>query len=238
MSSPVAVSANLLNGRPVREVRHGVDMHLGLGAQVVAFEEAGGYLPIIRDLRVEHGYRAPIAAKATAGKGMNSSVLLVHRDVPVYASGVALVSCQWIGPRLGVRWPGRGIPWAVTELDWGLGRERVLVAAIHGPTGRNGVNKLAWRRYLRRLRRMARKKARKHGATRVLYLGDWNCPDSAKDARSVRRLVADRLGLKVVKTGTRPPIDYAVTDLPLVGVGGPAYGSDHRSTRFYWKASA
>ena len=236
MTGPVAVSANLLNGRPDSEVRPGVGEHLAQGAPVALFQEAGSYIDVMRDLRIEHGYREPSAAQRSAGRGMNSSVLMVRRDVPVIASGVALVSCQWIGPRLGVRWPGRGIPWKVIDLELDGRTYRTLVASIHGPTGRNGINRLAWRRYLRRLRRLWRKKAKRYGATHVLYVGDWNCPADATDKTSVRRLLADRLGLRIVRTGT--PIDYAVTNLPLNGVEGPAYGSDHPSTRYYWRAAA
>lgn len=235
MTAPVALSANLLNGRPTKAVRFGVDDHLAQGAQVVAFEEAGGYLPIIRDLRVEHGYWPPIAAKASAGRGMDSSVLLLARHVPVHAAGTALVRAPWTGPRRGIRWPGRGIPWAVADLEHGDGPlRRTLVASVHGPTGRHGVNARAWRKYLRRLRRLARKKARQHGATHVLFLGDWNCPAGARDRTSVRRLLAGRIDARIVRAGT--PIDYAVTDLPLVGRKGPRHGSDHPSVRFNRKA--
>lgn len=230
MTAPVAVSANLLNGRRMKPVLHGIDAHLSLAAPVVAFQEAGCYLPIIRDLRVEHGYRAPIAARASAGRGMNSSVLLTHASTRQHASGVAFSRAPWIGPRLGVRWPGRGIPWAIVDLDG----HRTLVASIHAPTGRNGVNAVAWRAYLRRLRRLVRKKRKAHPGLKVLLIGDWNCPAAANDATSVRRLLADRLGLRIVRTGT--PIDYAVTDLPLTGSTGPRYGSDHPSTRYHRKA--
>jgi hypothetical protein len=231
----VALSANLLVGRSHRAVRPGIADHLRRGAQVVAFQEAGGYLPVIRDLALPHGYRAPIVAPRSAGPGMDSSVLLVARETPLHASGVALVRAPWTGPRLKIRWPGRGIPWAVVDLDLGAGMIcRTLVASVHGPTGRDRANTRAWRRYLRRLRRLTRRLARTHGATHVLFVGDWNCPAAAVDRLSVRRLLADRIDARIVKTGTS--IDYAVTDLPLVGQKGPRHGSDHSSVRFARKA--
>jgi len=236
---PVAISANLLVGRSHKAVRPGIADHLGRGAQAIAFQEAGGYLPVIRAQAAQHGYRAPIVAPRSAGTGMDSNVLLIARETPIHASGVALVRAPWIGPRVGIRWPGRGIPWAVCDLAHPSGPTyRTLVACVHGPTGRHGANSRAWRRYLRRLRRLARKKTRQHGATHVLYLGDWNCAAGATDRTSVRRLLAKRLDLHIVRTGTRPPIDYAVTDLPLRGSGGPRHGSDHRSIRFNWKAAS
>ena len=231
----VALSANLLVGRSHRAVRPGIADHLRRGALVVAFQEAGGYIPVIRDLAAQHGYRAPIVAPRSAGSGMDSSVLLVGRDVPMHASGVALVRAPWTGPRLKIRWPGRGIPWAVVDLDLGAGMIcRTLVASIHAPTGRLTVNTRAWRRYLRRLRRLERRLCLRYGATHVLYPGDWNCSAAARDALSVRRLLAERLDARIVRTGT--PIDYAVTDLPLVGQKGPKHGSDHHSVRFTRKA--
>lgn len=234
MTLPVAVSANLLVGRSARTVREGVADHLAHGAAVVAFQEASGYLGIIGALARTHGYREPIHAAAKAGKGMDSSVLLVARGVPFVASGTALVRAPWVGPRLRIRWPGRGIPWAVVALGTG---GLTLVASVHPPTGRNGDNARAFRRYMRRLRRLARKKARQYGATKVLYLGDWNCPVGARDKRSVRRLLAKRIGAHVVNCGARPPIDYAVTHLDLRGETGPRHGSDHDSIRLYWKAA-
>jgi hypothetical protein len=224
---PVALSANLLVGRRRRRVRQAVRKHLRRRAQVVALQEAGGYLELIDDAAEKEGYRRPIHAKPSAGRGMNSSVLLLRDDVPVHAQGVALVREPWTGPRIKIRWPGRGIPWAVADLDVAGQVHRTLVASIHGPTGRENGNTRAWRRYLRRLRRMARRLARKHGATHVLFIGDWNCPATAVDELSVRRLHADRIDADIVRTGT--PIDYLVTDLDLDGEKGPKRGSDHHS---------
>lgn len=237
--SDLGLSANMCVGRPARVVRAGLDDHLGRGALVVALQEAGGYLPIVRDLAREHGYRPPVAARANAGRGMNSSVLLVAASLHLVASGVALSLASWIGPRIGIRWPGRGIPWAVVDLPIGLsGRvERTLVASIHAPTGRLRENRRAWRRYLRRLRRLARRAELRHGATAILYLGDWNCGVDERDLLSVRTLLAKPLLLHVVDPGSKPDVDYAVTDLPLVGTTGPRHGSDHDSTRYDWKAA-
>lgn len=231
MSAPVAISANLLNGRPAREVRPEIADHLAQQARFVSFQEAGGYLPIIRDLAERYGYR--VIAARNAGRGMNSSVLLIRKDVPLFGSGVMLVLVAWIGPRLGIKWPGRGIPWAVVIHE---GRP-VLVRAIHGPTGRNTQNKRSWRRYLRRLRRSYWRKAARYPGLKVLDLGDWNCPAGARDKRSVRRLLADPIKARVANPGSRPPIDYAVTHLDLVGDVGPKFGSDHHSVRFYGKAA-
>ncbi|MDQ6524333.1 hypothetical protein RB608_12010 [Nocardioides sp. LHD-245] len=231
-AAPVAVSANLRVLRDPEAVQVAVRKHAKLGAQVLALQEAGGYLPQVRGVAEHQGYRDPIHAPAGAGRGMNSSALLVRDDVPVHAQGVALSRASWIGPRAGIVWPGRGIPWAVADLDG----QRTLVASIHGPTGRNGDNKRAWRKYMRRLRRLAKRKGRKYRA-KVLYVGDWNCPVGARDKRSVRRLLANRIGAHVVNPGARPPIDYAVTHLDLRGETGPRHGSDHDSIRFYWKDS-
>ncbi|WGX98716.1 endonuclease/exonuclease/phosphatase family protein [Nocardioides sp. L-11A] len=224
---PVALSANLLVGRRRRRVRRALRKHLRRRAQVVALQEAGGYLDLIDDAAKEEGYRPPIHAKPTAGRGMDSSVLLFRDDVPVYAQGVALVRAPWTGPRLKIRWPGRGIPWGVADLDVAGQVHRTLVASIHGPWGYDRGNARSWRRYLRRLRRMARRLAKRHGATHVLFLGDWNCSSVAVDELSVRRLLADRIDADIVRTGT--PIDYLVTDLDLVGKKGPRRGSDHHS---------
>lgn len=231
MSAPVAISANLLNGRPVREVQPEIADHLAQQARFVSFQEAGGYLPIIRNLADEYGYRVIVARGG--GRGMNSSVLLIRKDVRLLASGVALVLVAWIGPRLGIKWPGRGIPWAIVLLD----DHPVLVRAIHGPTGRNAQNKRSWRRFLRRLRRMYWRKVSMYPGLKVLDLGDWNCPAGARDKRSVRRLLAEPMHAHVVNPGSRPPIDYAVTHLQLVGDVGPKFGSDHHSVRFYGKAA-
>lgn len=230
--TPVAISANLLNGRHHDVVRHEIANHLAQQARVVSFQEAGDYLPIIRDLADEHGYRVIVARGG--GRGMNSSVLLIRKDVRLIASGVMLVLATWIGPRLGIKWPGRGIPWAIVELDGDL----VLARAIHGPTGRNAQNKRSWRRYLRRLRRQFRRKARAHKGLKVLDPGDWNCPAGARDKRSVRRLLADPIGARIANPGSRPPIDYAVTHLAIYGDIGPKFGSDHHSVRFYERSAA
>jgi hypothetical protein len=224
---PVALSANLLVGRPRRRVRRALSKHLKRRAQVVALQEAGGYLELAADVAASHGYRPPIHAEKSAGRGMDSSVLLVRDDVPVHAQGVAVVREPWTGPRLRIRWPGRGIPWAVADLDLDGTTYRTLVASVHGPWGYDRGNARSWRRYLRRLRRMARRLAERHGATHVLFLGDWNCPATAVDDLSVRRLLADRIDADIVRTGT--PIDYLVTDLDLVGEKGPRRGSDHHS---------
>lgn len=229
-----ALSANLEVNRSPHVVREGIDDHLAQHAVAVAFQEGSGYLGIIRDLAGEHGYRPPIVAGKGTGRGMDSSSLLIRSDIRLIAAGAALVMAAWIGPRLRIKWPGRGIPWAVIDLPIGTRIERTLVASIHAPTGRLRDNKRAWRRYLRRLRRLYRRTQLRYGVTAVLYLGDWNCPQGDTDPTSVRRLLAERIDARIVTTGT--PIDYAVTDLPLTGTTGPSHGSDHRSVRFTWKA--
>jgi hypothetical protein len=233
--APVGVSANLLVGRDLDAVREAVDACFALEAQVVAYQEAGGYDGPI-DKRAEHrGYRKPLHARPRDGRGMDSSVLAVREDRPVHASGVALVRADWIGPKRGIRWPGRGIPWEVVDLEIDNRIYRTLVASIHGPTGRLRQNARAWKRYMRRLRRLRRRLAHTHGATHFLFMGDWNCPASARDALSVHALLVSRIpGARIVETGT--PIDYAVTDLPLDGRKGPKNGSDHHSVRFTRKA--
>lgn len=230
LAAPVAIGANLLVGRDPFAVRAAVRQHAKKHAQVLALQEAGGYLPQVAAVAARHGYQEPIHAPAKAGRGMDSSVLLVRDDVPVHATGTALVRAPWTGPRRGIVWPGRGIPWAIVDLTLGGRVYRTLVASIHGPTGRLAGNRRAWRRYLRRLRRMARRLTRRYGATDVLFIGDWNCPADADDRTSVRQLLADRIGAQIVRTGAA--IDYAVTTLPIRGRRGPARGSDHPSTRY------
>lgn len=228
---PIAISANLLVGRHLKAVRAGVADHLDQGADAVAFQEGSGYRAIIRKEARAHGYRKPIVAHRRAGRGMDSTSLLVRDGVPLIASGVAKARGPWIGPRIRINWPGRAIAWAVVDLDGTL----TVIEAVHGPTGRNGINRYAYRRYLRRIRRVTRKKMRRHKATAFLIVGDWNCPDGATDKRSVRRRVAAKLDAQLVRTGTH--LDYAVTRGlgRLDGNTGPRHGSDHPSIRITHK---
>lgn len=221
-------SHNLLVGRPPREVEHNIREILKLYPVSAAFQEAGGYLRIIRALADEYGYRV-IVFKGE-GKGMNSSVLLVKKEYKRLASGVAAVWRDWIGPRVKIRWPGRSIPWEVTEVDG----SPVLFASIHAPTGKNGrnpLNKLSYRKYMRRLRRLYRRLKKKFPGLRVFYQGDWNCGVMDKDKLSVRKLVAERIGAHVVNPNSKPHIDFLVTHVHDVdGKAGPRYKSDHDST--------
>lgn len=215
------LSANLKVNRPPKRVRRAVRRHLKRHRPLVAaWQEAGGYLPQLVDLAAKRGYRPPIVAPASAGKGMNSNVLMVRADVTVYASGVAQVRVPWIGPRLRIKWVGRAFPWALVDLDG----TRTLVVDVHMPTEGRGVNRLAWAACERRLRKLAR---RFPGAALVL-VGDWNNRHDDHGPGSIRR-VADKLGAQVVTAGT--PIDYAVVrGIALDGRRGPARGSDHPST--------
>ena len=101
MTTPVAVSANLLVGRSTQAVRRGVADHLSHGAAVVAFQEASGYLRLLEGEARANGYRQPIHAAPKAGKGMDSSALLVDRAIPLVTSGTALVGAPWVGPDCG-----------------------------------------------------------------------------------------------------------------------------------------
>ncbi|WP_408898653.1 hypothetical protein ACJ5H2_05970 [Nocardioides sp. R1-1] len=215
------LAANLKVNRRPKRVRRALRRHLRPRPKVVALQEAGGYLDCIRDLADQLGYRV-IAAPASAGKGMNSSVLLIHADVTVYASGVALARTPWIGPRLRIRWAGRAFSWAVVDLDG----KRTLVASVHMPTEGRGLNRVAWAACKARLRLLVRK----HGSQAFALLGDWNNRDDDTGRKSIRHM-AKRLGAEIVRGGSH--IDYAVArGIALVGRRGPARGSDHPSTTY------
>jgi hypothetical protein len=225
MTPDLILSANLLVGRPPKRVRRAVRRHLRKRPLVAVFQEAGGYLGLLREIAEHRGYRV-IVAPADSGRGMNSSVMLVRSDVDTYASGVAKVYAPWVGPRLRIAWPGRAFPWAVVDLDG----TRTLIVDVHMPTEGRGINRLAWAACKLRLRHMANRLAKRHGATAVVFVGDWNNRHDDTSRTSIRRM-AKRHGFDVVKGGS--PIDYALArGIALVGIPGPARGSDHRSTTY------
>lgn len=227
------ITHNLLVGRPPKEVREGLEALLKKGFITVSLQEAGSYLALIRDLAKEYDYRVTVLKDG--GKGMNSSVLLVAKSAELLASGVARSTADWIGPRRGIRWPGRPIPWAIIR----YGGELILIGCIHAPTGRNGLplNRVAFRMFCRRLRRLYRKKSKTYRGLKFFFAGDYNCPADAKDKRSAQQLLAKKLDGWIVDPKCKPPIDYAVTNLSIViGRKGPRHDSDHDSAEFQWAA--
>lgn len=220
---------NLLIGRPAKEVREGLEKIFAKDYLTISLQEAGTYLGIIRDLAKEHHYR--VIVLTDGAKGMNSSVLLVKNTVELLASGVARSGADWIGPRRGIRWPGRPIPWAIIRVAGHL----ILVTSIHAPTGRNGLplNRVAFRMFCRRLRRLYKKKLKTYPMLKFFFAGDWNCPAKANDKRSTKKLVTAKLDGWIVDPKCTPPIDYAATNLLLViAKKGPDYDSDHDSASF------
>jgi hypothetical protein len=224
MSDPI-LSANLLVNRSPAKVKTAARRHLADRPLVGAFQEAGGYVPQLRALAKALGYDTPIVARKRAGHGLNSNVLMIRADVPVYAQGVAKVRVPWVGPRLRIQWPGRAFPWADIDLD----DRRILVVNVHMPTEGRGINRLAWIACKRRLRKLVHNQ---HTQDRGFVLvGDWNNRRDDHGPQSIQRF-ADSLDAHVVRGGS--PIDYAVVSrgLDLRGVRGPARGSDHPSTTY------
>lgn len=231
MTVRLAETHNLLVNRPVKEVRHNVEEILKKGAIVVAFQEASTYLGIIRELATTYNYRV-IVHKGT-GRGMKSSVLLVRLDAVTIETGVAKVWAPWIGPRRGIKWPGRTIPWAIVE----VAGEKILFACVHAPTGRNSrnvLNRQSFRLFMRKLRRLYHRKLKVHPGLKFFFLGDWNCTAGDSGARSVKKLLVERLNARVANPHCSPPIDFAVHNLlkKVTATKGPDYKSDHDSADF------
>lgn len=230
MSVRLAGTHNLLVNRPPKEVRANVEAILKRGSIVVAFQEASTYLGIIRDVAAVYGYR--VIVHQGSGLGMKSSVLLVKMDSTIVETGVAKVWASWIGPRVGIKWPGRSIPWAIVE----VAGEKILFACVHAPTGRNGnyLNRQAFRLFMRKLRRLYRRKLKVYKNLKFFFLGDWNCTAGDSGARSVKKLLVERLNALVANPHCSPPIDYAVHNLlkKVTANKGPDYNSDHDSADF------
>lgn len=226
----LAKTHNLLTGRDKKQVREGVEELLQSGEIVYAFQEANTYLAILRDLAQKYGYRMIVSSDP--GRGMKSSVLFVKKTARMLDSGVAHSRWQWFGPRLGIRWPGRSIPWAIVD----VGDDVVLFACVHAPTGRNGqpANRISFRRFLKRLRKLYKKKRIYFPGLKFSFLGDWNCAAKDRGERTVKNLLIEPLNAKVADPHTKPPIDYMVHnfDEAVFAEGGPAHHSDHRSSSY------
>lgn len=226
----IAETHNLLTGRPDKQVMENVEKILAKGALVVAFQEAATYHAIIKSYARAYGYT--VIYYKGRGRGMSSSVLLVKHGAALVSFGVMKIWRPWIGPRMGILWPGRTVPWAIVLING----KHVLFTSDHAPTGRNGnpLNRIAFRKFLKRHRKLYKKKLRIYRDLQFFFMGDWNCPASAKDARSVQRLLVDKLDAKVADPNGKPPIDYGVHNLnkTVVAEDGPRYGSDHDSASF------
>lgn len=226
----LAKTHNLLTGRNKKQVRDGVEELLESGDLVYAFQEANTYLALLRDLAHQYGYRMIVSSEA--GRGMKSSVLFVKKTARMLESGVAHSRWTWFGPRLGIKWPGRSIPWAIVD----VGDDVVLFACVHAPTGRNGLpaNRISFRRFLKRLRKLYKKKLAHYPGLVYAFLGDWNCSAKDRGERTVKNLLIKPLDAKVADPKTKPPIDYMVHnfDEAVFAEGGPDYHSDHHSSSY------
>lgn len=218
------ISHNVKVLRPHKQVREGLETIFEMDYLTISLQEIGGYLEIIRDLAAKYNYRLIVATNS--GKGMNSSALLVKHHVERAASGVAKSRFPWKGPNAGIIWPGRAIPWAIIVVDGVM----VLITSIHAPWGRNAgrMNRLAFRMFLRRLRKLYRKKLALYPGLKFFFPGDWNCDPKETGPRTVQKLLVKKLDGWVVDPKCTPRIDYGVTNLPILIVEKRSdFGSDH-----------
>lgn len=188
---------------------------------VIALQEVYGDVAVLRALGQRRGYRVLIGKRAkpyrsVAGQESQSSALLVHERIPMRSWWPIRLKRAWIGPKHGLRRPGRTF---VSAIVGGL-----VVSVVHMPTNRRSAkNKPAWRESIARLVGQARTQGRRRP---IVQLGDWNDRHTSNDGDSVRAY-AKRIGATVVHGAA--PIDYAVVRGIRAKVQtGDRLGSDHR----------
>lgn len=188
---------------------------------VISLQEISGDVAMLRALAKELGYNLLIGPR-TGGTNLakqesQSTGMFVHKDVPIGALLLLQMRLQWIGPKRGLRRPGR------TFLT--VNANGTQVTALHMPTGRTTTrNRPAWNESMGKLVALAEKPQVKNrpGA----FIGDWNVAFNARGTGTAQAF-AERVGGKVVADSGR--IDFAVVmNANGKGFTGDRLGSDHK----------
>lgn len=179
---------------------------------VVTLQEASGYIKALR--KTIGGYRV-IAAAGWKEAGQN--VVLVRKDVPVTPLTTLRMKLRWVGPKHGLRHPGR--TWPIVDIG---GSKDWRIVGIHRVPIR-GKNPKAWSEEHAALVRLAKRPASRSRA--LVLIGDQNAPAGDRDRLSPAAL-ADDIGARVITTGAK--VDYALVR-GATGTGNRHgdHGSDH-----------
>lgn len=180
-------------GQKPKNFARGVDKILTKFPELrsLSIQEGSRAIKAIRPVVKEHGFKI-VRGKALGVEG-KSTLLLVNRRFELGVTNALVMDTPWIGPKQGLRHPGRVYPTATID--------RVRSTAVHLPPGvvRNReavVDSLA---LLRNRGNNWREQA--------VWLGDWNIHWRTKGKVSVHRL-AKQLDGRIVHD--EAGIDYAI----------------------------
>lgn len=163
--------------------------------ELANLQEAARALRFLRPVCRDLGYS--IHRRAVLGVEGRSTLLLVRHDVPLHAKGAVVDNTPWIGPKAGIRHPGRVHPTVKA------GDVPIRDLSVHMPPGQER-NAKAYRSNLNTIEHRA------DGWTvPFVLMGDWNGRHSQRGPHSPRAL-ADALHADVVHDGRRARLDFAL----------------------------
>lgn len=216
----VSFNAEVGRGGPamIKSVRGILEDHPSTDA--LLFQEAGGY---VDDLRKAFGERWHIYAKSGWPESDNCPVMTRRQPgFPgrKYGGGWGTVRCHkgWVGPKAGLRHPGRTWTWVKVG--------KVYVLSLHRVWGGEQDFKGNGEAYLEEAKELTAWISRHQPC---LVFGDTNTGYHETHPGSMRNIRA-RVKGKLVADEDNPGIDYAL----LKGVNAKVhrtvpYGSDHRA---------